>query len=297
MTLPLARLAAPFLLVLAACAPQPSAMAAAPPRHVVLVVVDGLRPDAIAAAPAPQLLALTRDGATTLKARAVEIPLTLPGFTTMVTGLPPSRHGITWNEDRGMTLELPTIFSRIAEAGWPAALYAGKSKLRALAAAGTADPVHAPEPGDRHWELGDSAALAQAFAREFAPRPPAFALVHFRDPDHVGHDEGWMSRKYLDAVRHADDALGVVLAAIAASPAAGRTTVVLTADHGGEGTHHRGRGPEADWLIPFTCRVPGRKPGRIEGAVTLLDVAPTVLAALGLPPLPGATGRAVPECL
>ncbi len=289
-----------FLLLGACAAPPapalPPAAGAAPAAHVVLIVVDGLRPDAIAAAQAPNLGKLVASGAASSSARAVEIPETLASFVTIVTGLAPSGHGVTWNDDRGITLG-PTIYTRVAEAGLPAALYFGKSKLAALAEPGTAAVSLGPGPHDSNWPAGDGMALARAFARDFAARPFAFALVHLRQPDYVGHDAGWMSPAYLDAVRRDDAALGVILEASAVSPVGGRTTVLLTSDHGGEGTNHRAKGTDANWQIPWICGGPGVRTGAIAGTPSLLDVAPTVLALLGLAPMPDSQGRAVEECL
>jgi predicted AlkP superfamily pyrophosphatase or phosphodiesterase len=280
---------------LAACAaPLP---APAPQRHAVLIVVDGLRPDAITAAPAPHLQALLDGGRATLAARAVEIPETLPGMVTMVTGLPPRRHGVTWNDERGKRLDWPTIFTRVHDAGGDSTLYFGKSKLTLLAAPGTAAVRRGPGPGNSDWSAGDSAALAAAFARDFVQRRPAFSFVHFRDPDYAGHDRGWMSEAYLAAVRQADAAAGIVLDAVDKSALAATTEVLLVADHGGEGTNHRIKDGANTWHVPLACRAHGVSPGAIAGQPTLLDVAPTVLAWLGLPPLPDAEGHAIAECL
>src|SRR5690348_12567899 len=111
----------------------PAAAAPAPPPadHVVLISVDGLRPDAIAAAPAPRIAAPAAGGGASLAAGAVELPLTLPSHVTMVTGVRPSVHGVTWNGDRaGTQLERPSVYTRVHEAGRSAALYFGKAKLR-----------------------------------------------------------------------------------------------------------------------------------------------------------------------
>ena len=286
-----------FRAVLLLLALSASAAADAAMRHVVLIVVDGLRPDAIAAARASRLEGLMRDGAATTRARAVDIPETLPGLVTIVSGLAPARHGITWDDERGGPFPKDTIFTRVHEGGGHAALYVGKSKLVALAAPGTADSVHAPEPGNRHWELGDGPALAAAFARDFRARPAELTLVHLRQPDFVGHDQGWMSPAYLEAVRHDDAAVGTILDAITASPAAATTTVLLTADHGGNGTAHRRRDGDDTWNVPFACRGPGVVARPIGQAVTLLDVAPTVLAILGASPLPNAEGHVIEACL
>jgi len=287
-------LLAPLLAGMVACAPAGPAHSArpAPAAHVVLIVVDGLRPDAIAAAGATQLQALADGGAWTGAARAVGSPETLPSFVTMATGI--EKHGVTWNDDRGPALSLPTVFTRVHEAGGRSALYVGKSKLRLLAPAGVPEVVHGPDPGNRHWDAGAGATLVAAFAREFPERRFHLALVHLREPDYVGHDEGWMSPAYLDAVRNSDRAVGEVLRVVRASAVAARTHVLLTADHGGEGTRHWS-GSERSWTVPWICS-PAAVRGTIAGPVTLLDVAPTVLALLGLPALPQAEGKPVKEC-
>ena len=285
-----------FRAILALIALSSSAGSAAA-RQVVLVVVDGLRPDAIAAAHATHLESLARDSAYTPAARAVDVPETLPSHVTLVSGQSPRRHGINWDDERGGAFPKDTLFTRVHEAGGNAALYAGKSKLVALAAPGTADPVRAPEPGNRHWELGDGQALAAAFARDFREHPPQFALVHLRQPDFVGHEKGWMSPAYLEAVRHDDAAVGTILEAIAASPAAATTVVLLTADHGGIGKAHRRQDGNETWNVPLACHGAGIRARAIGAPVTLLDVAPTVLAILGLPPLPSAEGHVIEACL
>ena len=66
-------------------------------RHVVLVSIDGLRPDAISAYGAPTLGRLLNEGAYTLAANTIHPSKTLPSHTSMLTGQPPDRHGVLWN--------------------------------------------------------------------------------------------------------------------------------------------------------------------------------------------------------
>lgn len=264
--------------------------------HVVIVIVDGLRPDAIAAAPAPNLQRLLKTGASTLAARTVE-PATLPAHMSMVTGLPPAQHGVNWNKDKQRVYDGQTLFTWVHGAGRRTALLTGESKLALMAPPGSADVYAGPAPRSQHRERGAAPVLAARFAQDFARERFALAFVHFDETDAAGHRHGWMSDEYLAAVGIADQALGTILDTIDASGLAGSTAVFVTSDHGGErDSHGVGRG-ETSWLIPFICRVPGRATGRIEGPVTHLDLAPTVLALLGLPAPAGARGRTVPECL
>jgi predicted AlkP superfamily pyrophosphatase or phosphodiesterase len=293
------RICLAIALGLVACGTVPAAAPAASrpaEAHVVIITVDGLRPDAIAAARATNLSQLVRDGAASLVARAVDRTETLPNHVTMATGLLAARHGVDTNVDLGRELGLPTVFTAVRAAGGRTGLYMGKSKLIALAPGGSADVVRGPTKGDSNWESGTSAALAAKFAEDLPRERFALAWLHLREPDQAGHKQGWMSAPYLDAVREADAALGTILRAIDAAGLRATTTVILTADHGGEAIEHWSHG-EVDRLIPWICRGPGARPGAALGVPISADIAPTVLAVLGLPGLPSSDGRAVSGCV
>lgn len=279
-------------------APPPSPLPPLPPasRHVVVITVDGLRPDAIAAAGAINIRRLLEQSAHAPEARTVEPAETLPTHVSMATGLLPAVHGVHHNTDRGGTLATPTVFTRVREAGGRSALYFGKSKIALLSGPGDADLLWGPGPHGVGPERGAPPVVAARFAEDFPRERFDLVWVHLREPDGAGHYHGWMSEPYFAALRVADDAVGVILQAIAASDLAARTAVILTADHGGENLTHRS-GNEASMRIPWLCRAPGALPGAIAGPVRNVDTAPTVLALLNLPALPATEGQVVRACL
>lgn len=288
----------PLLVFLGACACAPACAAPEKPAspvvdHVVIITVDGLRPDAIAAAPAPNLQALLASGVAG-EARAIEMPETLPSHLSMASGLPPSVHGVTFNNDRNVEFGRDTIFTRVHEDAGRTGLYYGKSKLRMMAPRGSADVTYGNVKG--RDELGMIGPVTRRFVEDFDREAFRLAWVHLREPDWEGHNFGWMSPQYLAALRAADAEVGRILAAIAASEHAAGTAVILTSDHGGEGNSHHGGGTALSFRVPFVCRVPGVKPGTLRGAVPLPAVAPTVLALLGLPALPD-NGEPIQGCL
>ena len=76
---------------------------------------------------------------------------------------------------------------------------------------------------------------------------------------------------------------------------ADETLVVLTADHGEElfdhGGFEHGHSLHQELLhVPLAVWGPGVEPGRIDAPVSLVDLLPTLLEALALPPLPGLDG-------
>src|SRR5262245_9850524 len=108
--------------------------------HVVLISIDGLRPDAILAAPAAAMLSLMRRGAHATHAETIRPSITLPSHTSMLTGLDFARHGVGWNSYRSGHIDRPTVFSMARRAGLSSAALLGKGSLYYLA-----NPEHV------HW--------------------------------------------------------------------------------------------------------------------------------------------------
>jgi arylsulfatase A-like enzyme len=281
-------LLAPCLLVTCAQTPAPEAG-----HHVVVVAIDGLRPDAITEADTPRLARLVREGASSLTSHVPKPTLTLPAHLSMVTGQTAQKHGVRTNQTLTQEPAGATLFTAVHDAGGRTALYVGKHKLLALAPRGSADVVLAPGAGDSNWEAGSSARLAAQFAADFPRERFAFALVHLREPDEAGHAAGWMTPAYRAALAEADRGLAVVLRAIQDSGLP--VTVILTTDHGGEGTDHWSH-EALDSTVPWICAGPGVKPGATIAPSSIVDTAPTAAALLGVT-LPDVDGRVVKECL
>ncbi len=110
--------------------------------------------------------------------------------------------------------------------------------------------------------------------------PPAPALAE--DDERFVHD-------YYDAeIAETDAAIGAVLTALDELGLAERTIIALVADHGeglGEHKHyHHGYTLFEDQVrIPMLVAVPGQSRRVIERPVGAIDLAPTLLGALGLP--------------
>ncbi len=124
----------------AALGPAP---AAAQAKRVVLVSIDGLRPDAIEKAGATNLRKLIERGAFCPTAETIRPSITLPSHTSMVTGLDFSRHGVVWNNYRPGYIDHPTVFSVVTQSGGQTAILFSKDKFHYLA-----------DPADVQWVYG-----------------------------------------------------------------------------------------------------------------------------------------------
>ncbi|MBI4867193.1 MAG: alkaline phosphatase family protein [Candidatus Wallbacteria bacterium] len=257
-------------------------------RHVVIVSVDGLRPDAITAARTPVLAGLIRRGSSTLKARTTLPSVTLVSHASMLTGVRPDVHGITWNtEDQKGPLKARTIFQLAARAGLSTAVIAGKKRLKQLIPDTRVTPFF--QPG---WT---AAPVVKAASKLFAEKPPALTLVHLTDPDNNGHKDGWMTPFYFKGVASADRALGQLLTGLDAAGIRQETLLIVTADHGGKGKSHGPNTPECV-LIPWIAHGPGVRPGYVlKKPVSTCDTAATALWALGVPVPSAIAGKPMTE--
>ena len=118
--------------------------------------------------------------------------------------------------------------------------------------------------------------------------PDGLVIVYVNDCDRAGHAAGWMSERYLDAVREADAAVGALRACAADS------LLVVLADHGGGGAAPKDHdAPHAlNDAIPLVLAGPRvRRRHVLRRPASLLDVPPTLLWALGLDVPPAYEGR------
>lgn len=135
-----------FALLLALLAAPAAAQAVAPTTsaaradHVVIISIDGLRPEFYLDRtwPAPTVQLMAREGAHAKGVRTVFPSVTYPSHTTLVTGALPARHGVLFNtpfEPAGETgrwyweadaIKVPTLWDalesrgrRVAALSWP----------------------------------------------------------------------------------------------------------------------------------------------------------------------------------
>lgn len=250
-------------------------------EHVVVISIDGLRPDAIQRFGAKTLQKLMREGSYTLQARTIMPSKTLPSHTSMLTGVEVEDHGITWNNDQTDVhgvVAVPTIFGAARQHGLRTAAFFSKTKFHHLDVPMTLDHVMVPSSGS--WTAGRTVGNVE---RYLAGNAPNLMFVHIGDVDYMGHFWGWMSWPYGRAVRKADDAVEAILKASDAQFGAGNYTVIVTADHGGHGRNH-GSDDLRDVMIPWITWGKGVRGGTVlADGVRTMDTAATALWLIGAP--------------
>jgi len=262
-----------------------------PIRRVVLLIIDGLRPEAVSPTYMPSLATLAAS-AWSCEGRTVRPSVTVAALVSLATGVPPDRHGMVEARlpDLGTLLgvrPLPVVLkryghlTRIVTGPLPTPHRVLGRTLLGLA--GVGNLVMAPLKPRELARLGE---------REHTRLPTSLTIVYLNECDRAGHREGWMSRPYLEAARAADGAVSVLSGAILERDDA---LLLVTADHGGGGvaaTDHDMPHPVND-TIPMVAAGAHVVPGRGPAGVSLLDLPPTILRALEVPIPRSYSGRAL----
>jgi predicted AlkP superfamily pyrophosphatase or phosphodiesterase len=275
-----------------------------PEQSLILVLIDGLRPDALARAHTPIMDELIAYGASTMAARTVMPSITLPCIASLILGTPPDVHCITsntWtNPNPG-----PGLFELVAKSQRRAASFYNWEQLRDLSRPGYLQASFFLQNDTEPEGLGDTALtdMATTYLVDARTRqaPVDLTFIYLGHTDAAGHTHGWMSDPYLRAIENADLCIGRVLNALRGVPEYINGTlaypgptpgVIVVADHGGHETKH-GSDDDLDMTIPLVLYGhPDFAPGQeIPGPVSIIDVAPTVAAWMGLAPPPEWTGR------
>ena len=102
-------------------------------RRVLVVSIDGLRPDLMLLGDTPNLHELMKRGCYTMWARTTPNSVTLPSHVSMMTGVSPRRHEVEWNREfktvDPLYPRVPTLFEAAKCRGYTTAVAAGKSKF------------------------------------------------------------------------------------------------------------------------------------------------------------------------
>src|SRR4051794_12689076 len=77
----------------------PAAAAAPTKPRILIISVDGMRPDLMLRAKTPNIHALFEGGAYSFWARTTPHAITLPSHVSMLTGCIPRHHEVEWNID------------------------------------------------------------------------------------------------------------------------------------------------------------------------------------------------------
>ena len=241
---------------------------------VLLILIDGMRPDAVLQAEHPFLREFMRTRCTyTLNGRSVMPSITLPCIMSLFHSVTPDRHGNLDNMYVRPSHRIDGLFDVLYANKKKNLFYRTWNELRDLCRPGALARDELCE-----WKVYGNAAdiqLCDRCAQAIRAEEPDFVFYYSGNTDEVAHKHGWMGPEYMEAVslasRNIEKLIGVLPEGY---------SVVITADHGGHARSHGTEMPE-DMTIPIALYGPRWEKGKELETISLLDLAPTILDILG----------------
>ena len=240
---------------------------------VLLILVDGMRPDALNGI--SQVEEMMKKASYALDAGTVFPSVTLPCHVSLFHSVPPQRHGTLTNTYAQQVRPVKSLFDTLAANGKNCAMFYSWEPLRDVALPGCL--LRSSCWGG--WKISYEEAterLTEEAMTFLKDENPDFTFLYLGTPDEVGHAHGWMGEEYLKAVRHSWKLIEKVVASLDED-----YTVFVTADHGGHDRIHGLDIPE-DMTIPVFALGKDFEPGKVLENVSILDFAPTVAKLLGV---------------
>tara|TARA_R110002051_G_scaffold168439_1_gene239059 strand:- start:54 stop:1730 length:1677 start_codon:yes stop_codon:yes gene_type:complete len=239
---------------------------------VLIIGIDGCRPDGVTAANTPNLDQLMANGTYSLDARNTGITISGPGWSSMLTGVWQDKHKVVDNSFSGSDfVRYPHFFKRIEEND-PNNRTVSISQWHPIndqIAKGVVDIAR--NTADSSEDVKNKA-IAELSVEELRA-----LFVHFDDVDHAGHSSGFSpdNSYYVSAIETVDAAIGELVMAVEnrSNYLMEDWAIIVSTDHGGIGSSHGGDSDEERtiFMIVSGDNVPKKE---IAKTTTEIEVPP-----------------------
>ncbi len=254
-------------------------------NKIVMILVDGMRPDGMLASEHPFINELLPKSAYTLAGRTVIPSVTLPCHMSLFHSIDPARHGVTTNTYSPMAKPVDGLVEQLEAQGKKCAFFITWENLRDLSRPGKL--CHTSYINIKKNTRSDKKITDLAIPYIQDERPD-FSFVYLGETDEFGgHGSGWMTEPYIENIRVAWDCIEKIYKSLPED-----YSMIILADHGG---HDRTHGTESDedMTIPIIMHGSVFTPGKINTGASIKDIAPTIAKALGVSPSPDWEGKAL----
>jgi choline-sulfatase len=279
--------------------------------NIILISVDTLRADRLSAEATPNIDKLAHGG-TSFTQETSMVPLTLPSHVSMLTSTYPFVSGV---EDNGERLGpgAVTLAGTLQSNGYQTAAFLGSFVLdRRFGLDQGFETYDSPagalnggsDPGDIKRKGQAVADAGEAWLSTHSNRP-FFLFLHFYDL-HTPYDlsaaeEAKFGKGYHGELSYIDHVIGGLWDYLAQHDLVDQSLIVFTSDHG-EGLGDHGESTHGFFIYQSTLHVPliihwpagaTTMPERVDTPASLLDLSPTILDAVRIPPPKAMEGKSM----
>ena len=259
-------------------------------KRVLVIAFDGIRVDGLAQAKTPNIDALIARGSASMQTRDVMPSITLPNFTSILTGAGPEVHGVDRNDWKPQEFRLPAVETD-ADGYFPSVFKVLKDNVPGVRTAfyWNWKPLIIPyNPkcfDDTLYGEKDAYVPLYDRAMEFLAEhkdEPTMTFLYTVHTDHAGHKHAWMSPEYIQSIEEGDVQVGRMVEFLKDNGMLDDTHIFFITDHGGINYGHGGVSRE-EMIVPWVIAGPGIKKGfSITEANNTVNTASTILHLFGV---------------
>lgn len=254
-------------------------------KRIVLLSLDGISVEGYQKAKTPNLDALMAEGSLSLDTRVVMPSVTLPNWTSHLTGSGPEQHGVVDNGWEISKFKLPAIETD-SEGYYPSVFKVLKDNLPQVKTAFYYNWINLFYPYNKKY-LDEVCYLekdayvpnyekALSFLMENRKKP-TLVFLYSVHTDHAGHNYKWMSPEYIQSIEEADVEIGKFIDKMKQEGLYKDTNFMFLSDHGGINNGHGGVSTD-EMIVPWGITGPGiRKGFKITEANNTVNTASTIL--------------------
>lgn len=248
-------------------------------NKVLIIGIDGTRPDALLAAKTPELDKLWKNGAYSFSAHTDPLSWSGVCWTGMLTGVWKEKHKVYSNAYENPNIKEYPHFFRLAKQQKPhlkTYSIVNWSPIHKILQKNDATVAASP--------LTDAAVTRQV-VKTLKHKEVDVLFVHLDNVDHAGHTYGYAvdNKKYMEALTKTDKKVGKIIRALQKRKNYEQENwlVLVSTDHGGSGNNH-GKDIPGHKTIFYIAAGKDVKKGEIKRQVNIVDVAVTALHHLNI---------------
>ena len=207
-------------------------------KKVLIIGVDGCRPDALQIANTPNIDALIANGIFAPDALNDDITISGPGWSAILCGVWSDKHGVVDNSFNGSNYEqYPSFYKYLND-------FDASLDIASICHWSPINNTIIQNDADFKLNVSSEESVALEAINYLNQNPTDVMFLHFDNGDYAGHAHGFSPQvpEYMAAIEGIDGYIGMVMQAIENRPTYTNEDwlVLITTDHGGLGTSHGG---------------------------------------------------------
>lgn len=258
--------------------------------RVVMIALDGISVEGYQKANTPNLDALLKEGAFSLSTRVVMPSVTLPNWTSHLTGSGPEQHGVV---DNGWQLDkfvLPAI-EKDTDGYYPSVFKVLKEQVPGVKTAFYYNWINLFYPHNKRYFDEVNYLEKDAYIPNYEKalkfvienrKVPSLVFLYSVHTDHAGHSHAWMSPEYIKSIEEADQQIGDFIERLKSEGLYKDTHFMFLSDHGGIRYGHGGVTMD-EMIVPWGIVGPKIKKGmEITEPNNTVNTASMILRLFGV---------------